>query len=396
MKQLFTTLTMMLVLPLAALAQAGVHGNEIFEKSKEGAWLYYKILDEEEKTCQLQYLTYFAPHDDLHFDPYEGHVTIPGSVYGYTVTELGNGEEMLFSSLICKVTSVTIPNTVKKINASAFCYPSVLTSVEIPEGVTEIGENAFGDVYTLTSVSIPSSVKSIGKAAFIRCRKLKDVTLSEGLELIGRSCFSACLELEEIHIPSTVSVIGDFGFEACHALRSINLPEGITVIGNYLFEGCWNLESVIIPENVWFIGEMAFCACFSLKSLTIPAGVSVIGPMAFWATGENNSQFDLYSLIEDPPLFSYEISDKSIQPDKFRSVLHVPMGTLEEYKYKPGWKGFDDYEEFNTTGIGQVRTEPDSEAESHYSLEGRKLKAPVKGLNIVKMADGTVKKVIVR
>ena len=43
-----------------------------------------------------------------------------------------------------------------------------------------------------------------------------------------------------------------------------------------------------------------------------------------------------------------------------------------------------------------MRTEPDSEAESHYSLEGRKLKAPAKGLNIVKMADGTVKKVIVR
>jgi hypothetical protein len=51
-KVLFSLMTLML--PTVALAQAGVYGDEIFAKCEEGAWLYYKIISEEEKTCQHQ------------------------------------------------------------------------------------------------------------------------------------------------------------------------------------------------------------------------------------------------------------------------------------------------------------------------------------------------------
>jgi len=384
-----------LILPLVALAQAGVYGDEIFAKCEEGAWLYYKIISEEEKTCQLQYITYFAPKDDHHFDPYEGHITIPESVYGYTVTELGNGNETMFPSMICKVTSVTIPNTVRKINAVAFNYPSELTTVEIPEGVIEIGYCAFQGCRSLTSATIPGSVRTLGTSAFNGCHVLTTVSLSEGLETIGRSCFDECLQLRDISIPSSVTVIGDFAFQVCKELPSIVLPEGLSVIGNYLFNGCTKLESVNIPEGVWFIGECAFTACSSLKTLTIPSGVSFIGPAALLGTGENHSRFDVYSLIENPQPLPAEISVKSNRPERFQSVLHVPKGTLSKYIYTPGWKGFDNYVETDMTGVEQVSADG-TEVVSRYSLDGRQLTSPAKGLNIVRMKDGSVRKVIVR
>ena len=48
------------------------------------------------------------------------------------------------------------------------------------------------------------------------------------------------------------------------------------------------------------------------------------------------------------------------------------------------------------TGISTVDETANAKAESFYSLDGKRLSAPAKGLNIVKMSDGSVKKIIVR
>ena len=393
-KTILLIATALLVLPLPLLAQAGVFGDEIFSKCEEGAWLYYKILDEEEKTCQLQYLTYFVPKDDHHFDPYEGHVTIPESVYGYTVTELGNGNEAMFMSFACKVTSVTIPNTVRKINSNAFSHPSDLQSVEIPYGVKEICASAFADNYTITSAVIPGSVRDIGEAAFLNCKNLKTVTLSEGLETIGKQGFSECLSLDNVVVPNSVFYIGPFGFQSCLSMHSIVLPENLGVIESYMFNGCDKLESVEIPESVYAIGQWAFFACNSLRSLTIPAGVSYIGPEAL-AAGYHYNQFDVYSMIENPPMLNQEIVLPPHNPN-YHTTLHVPAGKLDKYKNTLGWLNFGEYVEFDTTGIGMSSSDEESEVVTRYSLDGKQLKAPEKGLNIVRMSDGTVRKVVVK
>ncbi len=81
----------------------------------------------------------------------------------------------------CFEESLTIPDTVTKIEQSAFEYVYYGTRIDnlkklvIPEGVTSIGEYAFY-CDKLTSVVIPASVVEIGVQAFENCTDLSSVT----------------------------------------------------------------------------------------------------------------------------------------------------------------------------------------------------------------------------
>ena len=64
------------------------------------------------------------------------------------------------------LTSITIPNSVTSIRPQAFLGCSGLTSVTIPNSVTSIGAQSFCDCSSLTSVTIGSGVMSIDGRAF--------------------------------------------------------------------------------------------------------------------------------------------------------------------------------------------------------------------------------------
>src|SRR5574344_117605 len=101
---------------------------------------------------------------DAHADLVE--VIIPDSVYyddkRYCVTDIGNNA---FNGCY-RLTTISIPNSVKSIGESAFAYCSGLTTISIPSSVTSIGDKAFLYCVGLTSLTIPGSVKSIGPEAF--------------------------------------------------------------------------------------------------------------------------------------------------------------------------------------------------------------------------------------
>ena len=76
-----------------------------------------------------------------------------------------------------------IPDTVKRIEDSAFEWCRRIKSVVIPEGVTYIGESAFALCDELTQIKVPFTATEIGSAAFVtedNCNKAqrRDVTLS--------------------------------------------------------------------------------------------------------------------------------------------------------------------------------------------------------------------------
>ena len=117
----------------------------------------------------------------------------------YRITEIGNG---VFARCSGLTTSITIPDSVKKIGSYAFYDCIGLTSITIPNSVREIGERAFYDCTNLTSIIIPDSLKIINNYAFGKCKKLTSITYLGNTEPNCKSAFYGCTELKEIRVPS--------------------------------------------------------------------------------------------------------------------------------------------------------------------------------------------------
>ena len=70
------------------------------------------------------------------------------------------------------LTEITLPSTLKKINADAFAECHGLQTIELPSGLEYIGANAF-DNSGITQITIPFNVTSIGNCFLARCLNLR-------------------------------------------------------------------------------------------------------------------------------------------------------------------------------------------------------------------------------
>ena len=80
--------------------------------------------------------------------------------------------------------------------------------------------------------------------------------------------------------------------------------------------------------------------------------------------------------------------------DAKKCTVYVPKGTYDDY-WLSDFGYFENIVEFEATGIDKTTTSTDVEEVVRYSVNGQRLSAPTKGLNIVKYSDGSVKKVAV-
>lgn len=232
------------------------------------------------------------------------------------------------------LTSITIPNSVKVINVSAFdrCeklaevnfgsdletlggaafYECIaLNNVTIPKGIETLENNTFYGCQSLTSISIPDNVKTIKQGAFRGCSNLANVDLGNGVETIEMNVFYNCDALKSITIPQSVIKFTGNPFTECNKLEAFygkfasadnttlianneivaviktintteyNIPDGVTKIAYHAFAYCDNIQTINIPESVTEIGYGAFYACNSLQSIDIPNGVTQIQDQTF-------------------------------------------------------------------------------------------------------------------
>ena len=160
-------------------------------------------------------------------------------------------------------------------------------------------------------------------------------------------------------------------------------------LGISAFEGCSSLTSLTIPSGVTSIGEAAFSGCCGLTSLTIPSSVTSIDHNAFSGCSGLTS---IYVYLEKlPELGTYIFSGC----DANNCKVYVPTGTYDDYLVSE-FGYFENIVEFDATGIDKVTTSTDAKELSRYSVNGQRLSAPARGLNIVKYSDGSVKKVAVQ
>ena len=234
-----------------------------------------------------------------------------------------------------------------------------------------------------------TSNDKIGDYAFFGCSGLTSLTLPSGVTEIGNYAFSDCSGLTSLPLPSGVTEIGNYAFSGCSGLTSLTLPSGVTEIGNDAFSGCRGLTSLTLPSGVTEIGNYAFSYCRGLTSLTLPSGVTEIGNKAFFYCSGLTS---IYVYAEKLSNMGSDVFDGC---DAKKCTVYVPKGTYDDY-WLSEFGYFENIVEFEATGINNVITSNDAKELSRYFVNGQRLSAPTKGLNIVKYSDGSVKKVAVQ
>ena len=224
-------------------------------------------------------------------------VTVPAEVKGYPVTEIHGA----FKN-VTTLTTVTLPEGLKKIADEAFMGCSSLAQVNIPETVTYIGSYAFSsigeaDIYIpdsvtiidayafryakITSVRISNSVTEIEYATFQECRKLKSVDMGNSVTYVGYYAFQRCDAMTELILSPALEQIDNYAFNSCHSLESVVLPEGLKHLMYYSFGYCKGLKSVVIPGTVEGIGNNAFDSCSELTEVILGEGVYSVMYQAF-------------------------------------------------------------------------------------------------------------------
>lgn len=307
------------------------------------------------------------------------------------------------------LTSILIPITVNKV-PQGLCKECVnLTSVSLPASITEIGQEAFNGCTSLNTISIPVSTTKIGAKAFTKCTALQSISLPNNLAEIGNEafsysgitsvslsnnvttipdeCFMNCSSLSSITLGNNTQTLSDKAFEGCSSLTSVALPNTIKTIGTRAFYGsgvtnitlptnndftsiglnvfahCTHLNSVTIPNNVTYIGKYAFDSCVALQSINLNS-VETVDSMAFrnnislrklyipqslrTIKGEafDNIAFDTVFCPDTEPA---DLEETGFSQSSYQNtILAVPTGRGDVYRYATGWRKFQHIEEQNS------------------------------------------------
>ena len=174
----------------------------------------------------------------------------------------------------CKeLTDVTIPSSVKYIDADAFLC-SGINNIVIPEGVLEIRQEAFLECENLKTANISSSVKLIQASVFRACPELEEINVSSGnseyssrdghLFNKDQTEFIEYAQGKKDKVYKIPEGISNFGVNGATYLEHVKIPSSCV---RFYFNCCDKLKSVELNNSITEIPAGAFMECDNLSDV---------------------------------------------------------------------------------------------------------------------------------
>ena len=253
--------------------------------------------------------------------------------------------------------TVNFHSGITRIGMGAF-YETQLTRVSIPNPDCEIGNSCFSNSQ-VSSVTLPQGMKKLGRHVFFYCTNLTSLTLPEGMEEIGLMCFASC-SLTSVNLPSTMVKLDSCSLQD-NPFTSINL-KNVKYVGRQAFSQCTNLTSVTsngmleeidgaaftrcplttayLPEGMKTIIMNAYFRCTNLNSFTVPSTVTTItGNPCVGATSLTTfkvAQGSDYFAVYDGCL--YATGGYTVKPQSNRGRDDAPTGLTALVGVPTGWQ----------------------------------------------------------
>ena len=290
--------------------------NTVYAYDFEVDGIYYDVISTSELTCKV------VSGDEK----YSGDIVIPATVdYKNRSLQVIRISSNAFQKT--EIISITMPNTVRVIEAYSFLDCKNLISIVFSESLTSIGNDAFKNCEKLSSIDLPDKLKSIDSNTFYNCKSLKTISIGEKVNSIGASAFAGCISLISIIIPNSVNSIADYAFDGCISLSSVTFSTTIESIGESAFRKCTSLQNIELPNSVTSVGCYAFKQCESLKNIKLSDNMSKI-PYGVFENCYSLSSLTIPGNIYEISLYyMYESLNSSIN-----STYHYTFGNCEQIR----------------------------------------------------------------
>ena len=327
-----------------------------------------------DENTNLTSITLNADLDSIAEDAFQ-YSSIPALHLGAKVRTVGHDFHYKATSLaeitvdennpyLCAENSLLMSKDKKAVWGFPVANPA--TELILPEEVEIVKSDACNRCKNLTKIVINDNCKTIEREGFDNCTNCTELVLGKGIEFIGYQAFRNYNQMLSLTMPDNLKEIDAWAFSWCQSLKEITFNNKLEKIGNGSFYHNDMLEVVDLPASLTTVDAYAFNTCDNIIEMRCHATVPPTVSIDFW---ENQDYYNTIPLL-------------------------VPAGSEQAYANAEVWQKFTNVDALPFSAIEAVEAAGDATVVGIYTLDGRKVSELQMGVNIVRMSDGTSRKVI--